>query len=104
MESTELMSFQDDEWLTLAQIAEMLHVNPSTVRLWVSQERLPAHKPGLRKWLVRRSDLEAMLSEHPDLAQPRGTAGSAPEKDWSAEPEAVSLNLAASVQPPRGLR
>jgi excisionase family DNA binding protein len=51
----------DEELLTLPQIAEMLHVNPSTVRLWVHQQRLPAHKAGGKKWLVRRSDLDALL-------------------------------------------
>jgi excisionase family DNA binding protein len=51
-----------DPWLTLAEIADELRVNPSTVRLWVSQGRLPASRAGRRKWLVRRSELERMLA------------------------------------------
>ena len=52
----------DDPWLTLAEIAEELRVNPATVRLWVSRGRLKATRAGQRKLLVRRSELERMLT------------------------------------------
>jgi excisionase family DNA binding protein len=51
-----------DPWLTLAEIAEELRVNPATVRLWVSKDQLKASRAGVRKWIVRRSDLERMLA------------------------------------------
>ena len=51
-----------DPWLTLAEIAEELRVNPSTVRLWVTKGQLEASRAGVRKWIVRRSDLERMLA------------------------------------------
>ena len=51
-----------DPWLTLAEIAEELRVNPATVRLWVSKGQLKASRAGVRKWIVRRSDLERMLA------------------------------------------
>ena len=51
----------EDPWLTLAEVATELRVNPSTVRLWVSQGELRASRAGRRKWLVRRSELERML-------------------------------------------
>ena len=54
---------QDDAWLTLAEIAEELRVNPATVRLWISRGRLAAMRPGQRKLLVRRSELDRMLRE-----------------------------------------
>ena len=38
------MSTASDEWFTLPQIAEMLGVNPSTVRHWVNTGRLSAEK------------------------------------------------------------
>ncbi len=50
-----------DPWLTVAEIAEELRVNPATVRLWISKELLPAKRAGRRKLLVRRSDLDEML-------------------------------------------
>jgi ABC-2 type transport system permease protein len=51
----------DDPWLTVAEIAEELRVNPATVRLWVSKGTLPATRAGQRKLLIRRSDLDRML-------------------------------------------
>ena len=52
----------DDPWLTVAEIAEELRVNPATVRLWVSKRTLPATRAGRRKLLIRRSDLNHMLT------------------------------------------
>src|ERR1035441_3601310 len=52
-----------DPWLTLAEIAEELRVNPATVRQWVSKGQLTASRAGVRKWIVRRSDLDRMLAE-----------------------------------------
>jgi excisionase family DNA binding protein len=52
----------DDPWLTVAEIAEELRVNPATVRLWVSKGTLPAKRAGQRKLLIRRSDLDRMLA------------------------------------------
>ena len=53
---------EDDPWLTLAEIAEELRVNPATVRLWVRRGRLKAMRAGQRKLLVRRSELDRMLA------------------------------------------
>lgn len=65
----------DDPWLTLAEVADELRVNPSTVRSWVSQGRLSASRAGRRKWLVRRSELERMLgSERTAEPQPADAA------------------------------
>ena len=58
---------EEDPWLTVAEIAEELRVNPATVRLWVSKGTLPATRAGQRKLLIRRSDLDHMLAViHPD--------------------------------------
>ncbi len=51
----------DDPWLTVAEIADELRVNPATVRLWISKGTLPAKRAGQRKLLIRRSDLDRML-------------------------------------------
>jgi excisionase family DNA binding protein len=51
---------EGDPWLTVAEIAEELRVNPATVRLWVSKGALPAKRAGQRKLLIRRSDLDRM--------------------------------------------
>ena len=52
-----------DSWLTLAEIAAELRVNPATVRQWVSKGQLKASRAGVRKWIVRRSELDRMLTE-----------------------------------------
>ena len=64
----------EDPWLTVAEIASELRVNPATVRLWVSKGTLPATRAGQRKLLIRRSDLDAMLEairSQPRAFQPR---------------------------------
>lgn len=54
----------EDPWLTLAEIAAELRVHPATVRLWIARGRLPATRPGQRKLLVRRSDVDRMMGQH----------------------------------------
>jgi len=88
----------DDELLTLPEIAHTLGMNPSTVRLWVREGRLPAEKVG-RKWMVRRADLEQMLAEQPHVGHPRGAGASTTPEDWSEQPERAMMDLASSAQP-----
>jgi excisionase family DNA binding protein len=52
-----------DPWLTVGEIANELRVHPATVRLWVADGWLNAIRPGRRKLLVRRSELDRVLSE-----------------------------------------
>jgi excisionase family DNA binding protein len=59
----------DDPWLTVAEIAKELRVNPATVRLWVSKGSLPATRAGQRKLLIRRSDLERVILRRPALGR-----------------------------------
>jgi excisionase family DNA binding protein len=72
----------DDPWLTLAEIADELRVNPATVRLWISRGRLKAMRAGQRKLLVQRSELDRMLaatdSSQQSPAQPRVPASRRP--------------------------
>jgi excisionase family DNA binding protein len=60
----------DDPWLTLAEIADELRVNPATVRLWISRGRLKAKRAGQRKLLVQRSELDRMLAATDSSRQP----------------------------------
>jgi|SRR5450755_3435027 len=87
----------NDDLLTLPEIAEMLRVNPSTVRLWVREQRLPAHKSGGRKWLVRSADLKRMLAEQPHVGHPHGAAVKDVPTDWSEIPEQAALDIASST-------
>ena len=71
----------EDPWLTVAEIADELRVNPATVRLWISKGTLPATRAGQRKLLVRRSDLDRMLD-----AIRRGQAPVGPRPPRSSHP------------------
>jgi excisionase family DNA binding protein len=59
------MSIQNgttEEFLTVAEVAEILKLNQQTVRNWIDQGSLPAHRVG-RRVRIRRSDLDRMLDE-----------------------------------------
>jgi excisionase family DNA binding protein len=96
----------DDDLLTLPEIATILGVNPSTVRLWVKEQRLPAQKQGGRKWLVYRGDLDQMLADQPRIGHPR--SGRAEERelpaDWGEHGAEASFDLASSAGPIRRRR
>jgi excisionase family DNA binding protein len=67
MSELEPEDIDPDPWLTVAEIADELRVNPATVRLWVSKRTLAATRAGQRKLLIRRSDLNRMLDAvHPE--------------------------------------
>jgi excisionase family DNA binding protein len=53
----------DALYLTPAQVADELHVTVVTVRRWITTGQLPASKAGPRKWMVRRSNLNAFLAD-----------------------------------------
>jgi excisionase family DNA binding protein len=77
-----------DPWLTVAEIAEELRVNPATVRLWVSKGTLPAKRAGQRKLLIRRSDLDRMLAVTRSEPPARGYQRRArdPRHPWRPSP------------------
>jgi len=87
-----------EEQLTLPQVAQLLGLNASTIRLWVTEQRLPAERVG-RRWMVRRGDLEQMLAEQPKIGHPK-RRGATPR---SARAEA-GLYLARSTEPIKGAR
>jgi hypothetical protein len=53
----------NDGWLTIAEIADELHLTPAAIRLWISKGMLPAKRAGMRKLLVHRHDLDWLLRE-----------------------------------------
>ena len=48
-----------DEYLTVAEVAEILKLNQQTVRNWIDQGRLPALRIG-RRVRIRREDFLAL--------------------------------------------
>jgi excisionase family DNA binding protein len=52
-----------DQWLTVAQAAEIVQVHPETLRAWLRSGRIPATLLSRRAgYRIRASDLEAFLS------------------------------------------
>lgn len=54
----------DEKWYTVAEIAELLKVHPSTVREWLRAGRLQGKGFGGRTgWRVSESQLRAFLND-----------------------------------------
>jgi excisionase family DNA binding protein len=51
-----------DEFLTVAEVAEMLKLNQQTIRNWIDKGDLAAVRIG-RRVRIRREDLDAKLAE-----------------------------------------
>ena len=77
----------DDPFMTLAEVAEELRVNPATVRLWVSKGQLQASRAGMRKLIVRRSEVERMLASVNPAAQGKGPGQPSPQPSVSSGDE-----------------
>ena len=90
-----------DPWLTLAEIADELRVNPATVRQWVTKGQLKASRAGVRKWIVRRSELERMLAatrRRGGCQRPRCRDGSTSDEDRGrSDPSAGDRRLQSAI-------
>jgi excisionase family DNA binding protein len=101
---------EEDQEMTLPEIATMLGLNISTPRSWVSAQRLPAHKDEVnqRRWLVYSRDLDAFLesASRPDVGRPRGRGAVevTSREDWSDAPEQATLDLTTSLELPGARR
>ncbi|NPA92854.1 MAG: helix-turn-helix domain-containing protein [Chloroflexi bacterium] len=55
------MPWQHKEWLTLSEVAQMLGVHPSTVRIWANEGKIPVHRTRGGHRRFRRSELELWM-------------------------------------------
>jgi excisionase family DNA binding protein len=67
-----------DEFLTVAEIAELLKLNGQTIRNWIDRGELPAVRVGSRRVRVRRSDLDAFLEASSTSRTDAGSRESVP--------------------------
>jgi excisionase family DNA binding protein len=82
-----------EEFLTVAEVADMLKLNQQTVRNWIDQGSLPALRVG-RRVRIRRSDLERKLEEgatnRASAAQTAAGSGASAEDFWGGEPIGIA--------------
>lgn len=86
------MAAFDEEYLTVAEIAERLKLNQQTLRNWIEQGQLPAVRIG-RRVRIRRSDFERLVQEgysgRGKTETPAQTPGPSAEDFWSGQPIAA---------------
>lgn len=56
------MRAADEEFVTVAEAAALLGVAPSTIRRWIREGDLPAHRIGRRRVALRRADLASLIT------------------------------------------
>ena len=47
--------------LSVADVAKLLSVTEPTVREWIKEGKLKAHRAGARFWRIRQSEVDRML-------------------------------------------
>jgi len=80
------MSAVDEEYLTVAEAATLLRVAPSTIRRWIRQGDVPAHRIGHRRVALKRKDLSSLITP----ARPSMEASGAVAGDQKWEPRRLT--------------
>jgi excisionase family DNA binding protein len=77
----------EEEFLTVAEVAETLKLNQQTVRNWIDQGSLPALRVG-RRVRIKRSDFERILEQSYSGRPATPAASSVPSAEdfWGGEP------------------
>ena len=59
------MPDNEDRLLSVAEVAGLLSVTEPTVREWIKEGKLKAHRAGARFWRIRQSEVDRMLYVEP---------------------------------------
>lgn len=66
----------DEEFVTVAEAAQLLRVAPSTIRRWIREGEVPAYRIGRRRVALKRDDLSNLITPaRPSLETSRNEAG-----------------------------
>jgi len=93
----------DEPFLTVAEVAEILRLNPQTVRNWIDAGSLPAIRVG-RRVRIKRVDLDRILADGYHGTSGATALGSGPNAQdfWGGEPvgavEPVSEQVGSGTQ------
>lgn len=91
----QLDSVRMDEFLTVAEIADRLKLNPQTVRNWIDRGELAAVRLGSRRVRVTENELQRFIAESSSAqAQPEEAA----RQRFSEAQEAVRAATTAAEQ------
>jgi excisionase family DNA binding protein len=63
-----------DSFLTVSEVADLLRLNPQTVRQWIDKGKLPAVRLGERQVRIRQSDLEQFIDAGTNSPASRASA------------------------------
>ena len=81
----------EDTALTVAQVATRFGMTEETIRKWIARGTLRAARPGGKSWIIRESDVQAMLDA--------GDSGFAADRELWRKPTA-SLPLDTPQEQP----
>ena len=57
------MADSEDRLMSVADVAKLLGVTEPTIREWIKDGKLKAHRAGARFWRIRQSEVDRMLGE-----------------------------------------
>ena len=58
----------DEDYVTVAEVATLLRVAPSTIRRWIREGDVPAYRVGRRRVALKRDDLSTLITPaRPDM-------------------------------------
>jgi excisionase family DNA binding protein len=73
-----MMADNEDRLLSVAEVSQLLSVTEPTVREWIKDGKLQAHRAGARFWRIRQSEVDRMLSEQASNRPPALSSGPRP--------------------------
>lgn len=89
------MADEEDRLLSVADVARLLSITEPTIREWIKDGKLQAHRAGGRFWRIRQSEVDRMLSEQ---ASNRPPAPSGPRSAEAREARDLLSSLIVSPQ------
>jgi excisionase family DNA binding protein len=92
------MADNEDRLLSVAEVSKLLSVTEPTVREWIKEGKLKAHRAGARFWRIRQSEVERMLSQQ-DSTRP---SAQGPGRRPMAADQARDLLSSLITNPERG--